>query len=103
VSLERRGDLLELRVDGAVAPLWKKELPCAREWESLELWITKDQVALRREGLTLAVEPNPLKTKVARLSTGTCAKAELKQEAETRLDDLEAAWLTKEDFDHISR
>ena len=28
---------------------------------------------------------------------------ELKQEAETRLDDLEAAWLTKEDFDHISR
>ncbi|HEX7896197.1 MAG TPA: FecR domain-containing protein [Planctomycetota bacterium] len=103
LSVERRGDVLELRIDGAAEPLWKKELACAKDWESLELWITKDRIALRRNGLTMAVEANPLKTKAARISTGTCAKAELKEKAETRIDDLEAAWLTKEDFDHVSK
>ncbi len=103
LSVERRGDTLQLSVDGAAAPLWKKDLASVREWETLELWLSKDQVALRRNGLTVAVEANPLKTKAVQISVGTCAKADLAQDEETRLDDLDVSWLTKAEFEQISR
>jgi ferric-dicitrate binding protein FerR (iron transport regulator) len=103
ISLERKGDVLRLWVDGAATALWQKTLPSAKEWETLELWITKDKIAVRRNGLTVAVEASPLKGKAAQLSIGSCAKAELAADEETRLDDLDVAWMTKADFDQISR
>ena len=103
LSLERRGEVLQLSVDGAAAPLWKKDLASVREWETLEIWLSKDQIALRRNGLTVAVAANPLKTKAVQISVGVCAKAELAQEEETRLDDLDVSWLTKAEFEQISR
>lgn len=103
ISLERKGDVLRLWVDGAATALWQKTLPSAKEWETLELWITKDKIAVRRNGLTVAVEASPLKGKAAQLSIGSCAKAELARDEETRLDDLDVAWMTKTDFDQISR
>jgi ferric-dicitrate binding protein FerR (iron transport regulator) len=103
LSLERRGDRLQLVLDGAAAPLWSQELACVRDWESLELWLTKDQIAVRRNGLTVAVEANPMKAKAVQVSVGVCAKAELAQDEETRVDDLDVAGLTKADFEQISR
>lgn len=102
-SLERRGDELRLSIEGAPAPLWKKTLASVKEWESLELWVTRDRIAVRRDGLTVAVEDHPVKAKALQVSIGTCAKAELAQDGETRIDDVDVSWLTKSDFEQISR
>jgi ferric-dicitrate binding protein FerR (iron transport regulator) len=101
--LERRGTLLQLWSEAAQAPLWKKELPCTQEWESLELWLTKDQLVIRRNDLTIHAGPNPMKSKVVQLSVGGNAKAELAQDEEVRFDDLELSWTTKADLDEVVR
>ncbi len=103
LSLERRGATVQLWSEATQAALWKKEVPCAQEWETLELWITRDQVAVRREGLTLHAGPNPVKAKALQVSIGGHARQELAQDGETRFDDVEIGWMTKADFEDISK
>jgi hypothetical protein len=103
LSLERRGATVQLWSEATQTVLWKKELPSAQEWETLELWITKDQVAVRREGLTLHTGPNPLKSKTVQVSLGAHARLELAQDGEARFDDVEISWMTKTDFEEISK
>jgi ferric-dicitrate binding protein FerR (iron transport regulator) len=103
LSLERRGALVQLWAEGAQAVLWKKEIPSSQEWETLELWLTKDRLAFRRDGLTLHAGPNPLKSKTLQIALGGHARAELAQDGEVRFDDVEVCWMTKGDFEEISK
>jgi hypothetical protein len=103
LSLERRGESLQLWVEGAVTPVWKKDAAAAQEWESVELWISKDQVAVRRNDETLYAGANPLKIKAAALSLGTNAKMELAQDEEVRFDDVDVFLTTKAELDEVTR
>ncbi len=103
LSLERRGGLVQLWSEGTQTALWKKDLPCAQEWETLELWISKDRVAVRRDGLTLFAGANPVKARTVQVSLGGHARLELAQDGETRFDDVEISWMTKLDLEEISR
>jgi ferric-dicitrate binding protein FerR (iron transport regulator) len=100
--LERRGDLLRLLGEGG-AVLWKNEAAAAQEWETLELWISKDHLAVRRNGLTVYSAASPLKGRALTFSVGASAKAELAQDEEVRFDDIELAWVSKGDFEEIRR
>jgi hypothetical protein len=101
--LERQGDLLRLTAEGAPAPLWTKELAPGRESEQWELWITRDRIAVRRDGATLHVGPNPMKAKAVQLVVGARAKAELPRDEETRVEEIEAAYLSKGEMDDLGR
>jgi hypothetical protein len=101
--LERRGPLLQLWVDGANAPVWKKELAAVQEWETLELWVSKDQMIVRRNEETLFVGANPLKVKGGTLSLGVHSKLELAQDEEVRFDDVDVLLTTRAEFDEVSR
>jgi hypothetical protein len=103
LSLERRGATLQLWSEGTQTVLWKKELGCVQEWESLEIWITKDQVVVRRNDLTLFAGQNPIKHKVLQVALGGSAKPELAQDEEARFDDLEIAWVTRQDLDDVTK
>ncbi len=103
LSLERRGTTLQLWSEAAQAAVWKKDLPSVQEWESLELWLSKDQVVVRRNDLTVYSGPNPLKVKVVQLSFGGNAKGELAQDSEVRFDDVELSWTTKADLEDVTR
>ena len=69
----------------------------------LELWLSKDQVVVRRNDLTVYAGPNPLKVKVVQLSLGGNAKGELAQDSEVRFDDVELSWTTKADLEDVTR
>jgi ferric-dicitrate binding protein FerR (iron transport regulator) len=101
--LERRGPLVQLWVDGATAPVWKKEIAAVQEWETLELWISKDQMLVRRNEETLFVGTNPLKVKGGTLSLGVHSKLELAQDEEVRFDDVDVLLTTRAEFDEVSR
>jgi hypothetical protein len=103
VLLERRGDLLQLWVEGENAPAWQKEIPATQEWETLELWVTRDRLAVRRNDLTLHVGAFPFgaKSKGVQIALGGSANLELPQEEEARFDDVEAAWLSRADFEDV--
>jgi ferric-dicitrate binding protein FerR (iron transport regulator) len=101
--LERRGALLQLWVDGAAAPVWKKDVAAVQEWETIELWVSKDQVIVRRNEETLYVGANPLKVKGGTLSLGVHSKLELAQEEEVRFDDVDVLLTTRAEFDEVSR
>lgn len=101
--LERRGTLLQLWVDGANAPVWKKDAAAVQEWETLELWISKDQMIVRRNEETLYVGANPLKVKGGTLSLGVHSKLELAQDEEVRFDDVDVLLTTRAEFDEVSR
>ncbi|HLY07747.1 MAG TPA: FecR family protein [Planctomycetota bacterium] len=103
LSLERRGDSLQLWVEGAASPMWKKDVAAPQEWETVELWISKDQVLVRRNEETLYAGTHPLKIKAAALSLGTNAKMELAQEEEVRFDDVDVFQTTKTDLDEVAR
>jgi len=103
LSLERRGDSLQLWVEGAAAPVWKKDTAAPQEWESVELWVAKDQVVVRRNDETLYSGPNPLKIKAAVLSLGTNAKMELAQDEEVRFDDVDVFLTTRAELDEVAR
>jgi ferric-dicitrate binding protein FerR (iron transport regulator) len=102
LSLERRGESLQLWVEGAASPVWKKDLGAAQEWETVELWLSKDQVLVRRNDETLYAGANPLKIKAAALSLGTNARMELSQDEEARFDDVDVILTTKAEFDEVS-
>jgi hypothetical protein len=76
---------------------------CVQEWESLEVWITKDQIAVRRNDLTVFTGQNPIKNKVIQVALGGSAKPELAQDEEARFDDLEIAWVTRQDLDDVTK
>lgn len=101
--LERRGPLLQLWVDGAAAPVWKKDVAAVQEWETLELWVSKDQMIVRRNQETLFVGANPLKVKGGTLSLGVHSKLELAQDEEVRFDDVDVLLTTRAEFDEVSR
>lgn len=101
--LERQGELLRLTAEGAAAPLWSKEIAPGKESELLELWITKDRIAVRRDGSTLHAGPNPLKAKAVQLVLGARAKAELAGDEESRVEEIEAAYLSKGEMDDLGR
>lgn len=103
VSLERRGGMLQLWVDGATAPVWKKDVAAVQEWETLELWISKDQMIVRRNEETLYVGANPLRVKGGSLSLGVNAKMELAQDEEVRFDDVDVLLTTRAELDEVSR
>ncbi|HLY76117.1 MAG TPA: FecR domain-containing protein [Planctomycetota bacterium] len=103
LSLERRGDSLQLWVEGGTSPVWKKDAAAPQEWESVELWVSKDQVVLRRNDETLYSGSNPLKIKAAVLSLGTNAKMELAQDEEARFDDVDVFLTTKAELDEVAR
>ena len=103
LSLERRGDSLQLWVEGAAAPVWKKDTGAPQEWESVELWVAKDQVVVRRNDETLYSGVNPLKIKAAALSLGTNAKMELAQDEEVRFDDVDVFLTTRTELDEVAR
>lgn len=103
LSLERRGGSLQLWVEGAAAPVWKKDAAAPQEWETVELWLSKDQVVVRRNEETLYAGANPLKIKAAPLSLGTNAKAELAQDEEVRFDDIDVVLTTKAELEEVSR
>jgi ferric-dicitrate binding protein FerR (iron transport regulator) len=103
LSLERRGGMLQLWVDGATAPVWKKDVAAVQEWETLELWISKDQMIVRRNEETLYVGVNPLRVKGGSLSLGVNAKMELAQDEEVRFDDIDVILTTRAEFDEVSR
>ena len=103
ISLERRGGMLQLWVDGATAPVWKKDVAAVQEWETLELWISKDQMIVRRNEETLYVGANPLKVKGGSLSLGVNAKMELAQDEEVRFDDVDVILTTRAELDEVSR
>ena len=101
--LERRGSLLQLWVDGAAAPVWKKDVAAVQEWETLELWVSKDQMIVRRNEETLFVGANPLKVKGGTLSLGVHAKLELAQDEEVRFDDVDVLMTTRAEFQEVAR
>lgn len=101
--LERRGDTLQLWSEGAAAPLWKKDLAGAQDWETLELWISKDQVLVRRNEETLFVGPLPPKTRPGLVSLGASCKADVSKDQEVRFDDVEAAWVSAAEFEAVAR
>lgn len=103
LSLERRGDSLQLWVEGAAAPVWKKDTAGPQEWETVELWVAKDLVVVRRNDETLYSGPNPLKIKAAVLSLGTNAKMELAQDEEVRFDDVDVFLTTRAELDEVAR
>jgi ferric-dicitrate binding protein FerR (iron transport regulator) len=103
LSLERRGDSLQLWVEGAAAPVWKKDVAVPQEWETVELWISKDQVLVRRNDETLYVGANPLKNKAVTLALGTNAKMELAQDEEVRFDDVDVLLTSKAELDEVAR
>jgi ferric-dicitrate binding protein FerR (iron transport regulator) len=103
LSLERRGNSLQLWVEGAAAPIWKKDAGPVQEWETIELWLSKDQVAVRRNDETLYAGANPLKVKAAALSLGVNAKMELTQDEEVRFDDVDVLLTTRSEMDEVAR
>jgi hypothetical protein len=103
LSLERRGASLQLWVEGATAPVWKKDASAPQEWESVELWLSKDQVVVRRNEETLYAGANPLKIKAAPLSIGTNARMELAQDEEVRFDDVDVLLPSRAEFDEVAR
>src|SRR6185503_3681487 len=100
---ERRGGSFQLWVEGATAPVWKKDAAVAQEWETLELWLSKDLIVLRRNEETLYTGANPLKVAVGTLSLGVNAKKELAQDEEARFDDFDALLTTRAELDEVAR
>jgi ferric-dicitrate binding protein FerR (iron transport regulator) len=103
VSLERRGASLQLWIEGAQAPVWKTDLAAVQEWETLELWLSKDQLLVRRNDETLHTEPNPFKVRAASLALGTNAKLELPQDEEARFDGVDVFLTTRAEFDEVGK
>jgi ferric-dicitrate binding protein FerR (iron transport regulator) len=103
LSLERRGGSFQLWVEGATAPIWKKDAAVAQEWETLELWLSKDLLVLRRNEETLYTGANPLKVAMGTLSLGVNAKKELAQEEEARFDDVDVLLTTRAELDEVAR
>jgi hypothetical protein len=103
LAVERRGASLQLWVEGATAPVWKKDVAAAQEWETLELWISKDQMLVRRNEETLYTGPNPVKVKAGALSLGVNAKMELSQDEEVRFDDFDVLLTTRAELDEVAR
>jgi len=103
LSLERRGSILQLWVEGATAPVWRKDAGAVQEWETLELWISKDQVVVRLSEETLYTGANPLKVKAGTLSLGVHAKLELAQDEELRVDEVTVLLTTKAELDEVAR
>jgi hypothetical protein len=103
LSLERRGAALQLWVEGAVAPVWSEELKAVQEWETLELWVSKDRMVVRRNDETVYSGANPLKVKAGSLSLGVHAKLELGQDEEVRFDDVDALITTKAELAEVFR
>ena len=103
LSLERRGGSLQLWVEGANAPVWTEELKAVQEWETLELWISKDRMVIRRNDEKLYSGANPLKVKAGSLSLGVQAKLELGQDEEVRFDDVDAVLTTKAELAEVAR
>lgn len=103
LSLERRGGSLQLWVEGANAPVWKEDVAAAQEWETLELWLSKDKMVVRRNERTLYTGANPLKVKAGSLSLGILAKMELPQDEEVRFDDVDAILTTKAELAEVAR
>jgi len=103
LAVERRGGSLQLWVEGAKDPVWKKDVATAQEWETLELWISKDQMVVRRNEVTLYTGANPLKVKAGALALGVNAKMELAQDEEVRFDDFDVLLTTKAELDEVAR
>lgn len=103
LSLERRGGSLQLWVEGAAAPVWKEDIAALQEWETLELWLSKDRMVVRRNEQTLYHGANPLKVRAGSLSLGILAKMELAQDEEVRFDDVDALLTTKAELAEVAR
>ncbi|HVR83424.1 MAG TPA: FecR domain-containing protein [Planctomycetota bacterium] len=103
LSLERRGDSLQLWVEGSPAPVWKKDAAAPQEWETVELWLSKDQVVVRRNDETLYAGTHSLKIKTATLSLGSNAKMELSQDEEVRFDDVDVFLTTRAELEEVAR
>jgi ferric-dicitrate binding protein FerR (iron transport regulator) len=101
--LERKGDSLQLLAEGAKEAIWKKEVPALQEWETLELWMSRDQLAVRRNDLTLWSGVNPLRARAVQFSVGAGARSDLAEEQEVRFDDLEAALMTRREFSEVTK
>ncbi len=101
--LERKGDLLQLVLEGTKEPVWKKEIQALQDWETLELWMSRDHLAVRRNDLTLWAGPNPVKGRAAQVSVGAGARAELAEDHEVRFDDIEVALMTRTEFSEVIR
>ncbi len=103
LSLERRGGSYQLWVEGATSPVWKKDVAVAQEWETVELWLSKDIMVVRRNEETLYTGANPLKVAAGAVSLGVNAKKELAQDEEARFDDFDALLTTRAELDEVTR
>ena len=83
--------------------MWKKDAAAVQEWETVELWISKDQMVVRRNDQTLYTGPNPLKIKAGTVSLGLQAKLELAQDEEVRFDDVDVILTTRVELDEVAR
>lgn len=99
----RRGDEIRIyRPQGSVI-LWQKAVSGGARWETVEVWLTPDEIALRMDGATLYTGMNPSRGRAVRLSLSGNATIRLDQDSEIRLDDIEVSRMTPEDFEKIRR
>ena len=99
--LERRGDVLQLWAGNKKTSLWKAGRPSVGKFETLEIWLTRTQVIIRRNDETLHVGPNPSRSRAVLISLGGGAKTELAQDEEVRFDDVDVAWMSQADLTRI--
>lgn len=103
LSVERRGDSIQLWVEGATQPVFKKDAAAVQEWETLELWLSRDQMVVRRNEETLFTGASPLKVRAGSVSVGVNSKVQLAQDEEVRFDDVDLLLTTRAEFEEVSR
>jgi hypothetical protein len=103
ILLERRGDVLRLWKEGRPEPLWSAEAPARQEWETLELWLSRERLVVRRNDRAAYAGDFPSPARTVQVALGGCARAELSQDEEIRFDDVEAAWMTPGDLEEAAK
>lgn len=103
ILLERRGDVLRLWKEGRPEPLWSAEAPARQEWETFELWLSRERLVVRRNDRAAYAGDFPSPARTVQVALGGCARAELPQDEEIRFDDVEAAWMTPGDLEEAAK
>jgi ferric-dicitrate binding protein FerR (iron transport regulator) len=103
VLLERRGDLLRLWKEGRAEPIWSAEAPARQEWETLEIWVSRERLVIRRNDRAAYAGDFPSSARTVQMALGGAARAEILQDEEIRFDDVEAAWVTPADLEEAAK
>ena len=103
VLLERRGNLLRLWKEGRAEPIWSEEVPARQEWETFEIWISRESLVIRRNDRAAYAGDFPSPVRTVQVALGGAARAEIPQDEEIRFDDVEAAWVTPADLEEAAK